>query len=113
MDTTIVSNDTKSEADQIADEILAKNIATAQEESIEEQKSTGQYGEEDNIISFINYNPAFNNYRNVVIPKKDDWYAIKSIYIGNSIQDNNLAFYKLNSDSLNGLTRLKELQPNL
>ena len=113
MDTTIASNDTKSEADQIADEILAKNIAAAQEESIEEQKSTGQYGEEDNIISFINYNPAFNNYRNVVIPKKDDWYAIKSIYIGNSIQDNNLAFYKLSSDSLNGLTRLKELQPNL
>lgn len=113
LDATTVSNDTTSEADQIADEILAKNIAAAQEESIEEQKSTGQYGEEDNIISFINYNPAFNNYRNVVIPKKDDWYAIKSIYIGNSIQDNNLAFYKLSSDSLNGLTRLKELQPNL
>ena len=113
LDTTIVSNENNSEADKIADGILAKNIATAQEESIEEQKSTGQYGEEDNIISFINYNPAFNNYRAILIPNKDEWYAIKSIYIGNSIQDNNLAFYKLSSDSLNGLTKLKELQPNL
>ena len=92
LDTSIVTN-TTSEADTIADEILAKNIAAAQEESIEEQKSTGQYGEEDNIISFINYNPAFNNYKNILLPNKDEWYDVKSIYIGNNIQDNNSVFY--------------------
>ena len=112
LDTSIVTN-TTSEADTIADEILAKNIAAAQEESIEEQKSTGQYGEEDNIISFINYNPAFNNYKNILLPNKDEWYDVKSIYIGNNIQDNNSVFYRLSSDSLNSLTKLKELQPNL
>ena len=42
-----------------------------------------------------------------------EWYAVKSIYIGNSLEDNNLAFYKLSSDSLNSLSKLKELQPNL
>ena len=112
LDTSIVTN-TTSEADTIADEILAKNITAAQEESIEEQKSTGQYGEEDNIISFINYNPAFNNYKNILMPNKDKWYDVKSIYIGNNIQDNNSVFYRLSSDSLNSLTKLKQLQPNL
>ena len=112
LDTSIVTN-TTSEADTIADEILAKNIAAAQEESIEEQKSTGQYGQEDNIISFINYNPAFNNYKNILLPNKDEWYDVKSIYIGNNIQDNNSVFYRLSSDSLNSLTKLKQLQPNL
>lgn len=112
LDTSIAAN-TNSEADSIADEILAKNIATAQEESIEEQKNTGQYGEEDTLISFINYNPAFNNYKKIFIPNKYEWYAVKSIYIGNSLEDNNLAFYKLSSDSLNSLSKLKELQPNL
>ena len=112
LDTSIATN-TNSEADSIADEILAKNIATAQEESIEEQKNTGQYGEEDTLISFINYNPAFNNYKKIFIPNKYEWYAVKSIYIGNSLEDNNLAFYKLSSDSLNSLSKLKELQPNL
>ena len=112
LDTSIVTN-TTSEADTIADEILAKNITAAQEESIEEQKSTGQYGEEDNIISFINYNPAFNNYKNILMPNKDEWYDVKSIYIGNNIQDNNSVFYRLSSDSLNSLTKLKQLQPNL
>ena len=103
LDTSIAAN-TNSEADSIADEILAKNIATAQEESIEEQKNTGQYGEEDTLISFINYNPAFNNYKKIFIPNKYEWYAVKSIYIGNSLEDNNLAFYKLSSDSLNSLS---------
>ena len=112
LDTSIAAN-TNSEADSIADEILAKNIATAQEESIEEQKNTGQYGEEATLISFINYNPAFNNYKKIFIPNKYEWYAVKSIYIGNSLEDNNLAFYKLSSDSLNSLSKLKELQPNL
>lgn len=112
LDTSIVTN-TTSEADTIADEILAKNITAAQEESIEEQKSTGQYGEEDNIISFINYNPAFNNYKNILMPNKDEWYDVKSIYIGNNIQDNNSVFYRLSSDNLNSLTKLKQLQPNL
>ncbi len=112
LDTSIAAN-TNSEADSIADEILAKNIATAQEESIEEQKNTGQYGEEDTLISFINYNPAFNNYKKIFIPNKYEWYAVKSIYIGNSLEDNNLAFYKLSSDSLNSLSKLKKLQPNL
>jgi len=112
LDTSIVTN-TTSEADTIADEILAKNITAAQEESIEEQKSTGQYGEEDNIISFINYNPAFNNYKNILMPNKDKWYDVKSIYIGNNIQDNNSVFYRLSSDNLNSLTKLKQLQPNL
>ena len=113
IDTTIASNDTKSEADQIADEILAKNIANAQEENIEEQKSTGQYGQEDTIISYINYNPAFNNYKNVVIPKKDNWYKVKSIYIGNKLKDNNIGFNTLTVQNINMLIELKELQPNL
>jgi len=113
IDTTIASNDTKSEADQIADEILAKNIANAQEESIEEQKNTGQYGQEDTIISYINYNPAFNNYRNVVIPKKNNWYKVKSIYIGNKLEDNNISFNTLAVQNINMLIELKELQPNL
>ena len=113
VNTSLATSDTKSEADQIADEILAENIASAQQDSIEEQKSTGQYGEEDVIISYINYNPAFNNYKKVFIPNKEDWYAVKSIYLDNKINDNNLAYYKLNSTNLNSLVKLKQLQPNL
>ena len=113
VNTSLATNDNKSEADQIADKILAQNIANAQEENIKEQESTGQYGEEDTIIAYINYNPSFNNYRTVIIPKNNNWYASKSIYIGNQLEDNTTGFNTLTLKSFQSLSKLKSLQPNL
>ena len=113
VNTSLATNDNKSEADQIADKILAQNIANAQEENIKEQESTGQYGEEDTIIAYINYNPSFNNYRTVIIPKNNNWYASKSIYIGNQLDDNTTGFNTLTLKSFQNLSKLKSLQPNL
>ena len=113
VDTSLATNDNKSEADQIADDILADNIASAQAESIKEQESTGQYGEEDTLIAYINYNPAFDSYKLLSLPNKEDWYAAKGIYIGNELEDNTKGFNTLALKSFQSLSKLKSLQPNL
>jgi hypothetical protein len=113
IDLAVTSDSKESDADKIADQILAQNLQDAQEQVAAQQEETGQYGSENAIIAVMGFLPGFNNYRMVSIPEKEFWYEPKSIYTNNTIADNNLAFYGLAGQSIRTLTALKELQPAL
>ena len=113
IDLAVTSDSKESDADKIADQILAQNLQDAQEQVAAKQEETGQYGSENAIIAVMGFLPGFNNYRMVSIPEKEFWYEPKSIYTNNTIADNNLAFYGLAGQSIKTLTALKELQPAL
>jgi hypothetical protein len=113
IDLAVTSDSKESDADKIADQILAQNLQDAQDQVAAQQEETGQYGSENAIIAVMGFLPGFNNYRMVSIPEKEFWYEPKSIYTNNTIADNNLAFYGLAGQSIKTLTELKELQPAL
>ncbi len=103
----------KSEADTIADNIIAQNLEDQAKNQIENRKSSKEYGNEENIIAFINYVPGFNNYLNSYIPLKKDWYEAKIIYKNTYISDNNQAFNKLFDVNYQKLDKIITLQPKL
>lgn len=103
----------KSEADTIADNIIAQNLEDQAKNQIENRKSSKEYGNEENIIAFINYVPGFNNYLNSYIPLKKDWYEEKIIYKNTYISDNNQAFNKLFDVNYQKLDKIITLQPKL
>ena len=113
MDTSIASVGTNTESETTVENIIAQNLQTAQEQVITRQEETGEYGSENAIIAVMGFLPGFNNYRMVSVPKKEFWYEPKSIYTNNTISDNTVAFYGLAEQSINTLTELKNLQPNL
>ncbi|MDB9705174.1 hypothetical protein OAA77_00730 [Gammaproteobacteria bacterium] len=113
IDVSVATGSTSSESDKIADKILSQNIQDAQEDVLEKQEQTGEYGSEDVVISYIGFLPGFNAYRIVSIPEKEFWYEPKSIYTSNTISDNTLAFYGLAGQSIKTLTDLRKMQPAL
>ena len=104
---------TASEADQIADKIIAANIEAQQEEIEEQQQETGKYGDESKLIALIGYVPAFNNYSQVSVPDAQDWYSSSDIYTSATLDDNTSAFYGLVNDNLKGLGQMINDQPNM
>jgi len=113
MDTSISSASVDSESEATVESIVARNLQTAQDQVATRQEETGEYGSENAIIAVMGFLPGFNNYRMVSVPKKEFWYEPKSIYTNNTISDNTVAFYGLAEQSINTLTELKKLQPNL
>ena len=113
MDTSIASVEVNSETDTTVENIIAKNLQTAQDQVTAQQEETGEYGSENAIIAVMGFLPGFNNYRMVSIPEKEFWYEPKSIYTNNTISDNTLAFYQLAGQSIKTLTELQKLQPKL
>lgn len=104
----------RSEADTIADEIVAQNLQEQAQGVIEERvTSDNEYGNEDKLISFINFVPGFDNYRNAVIPDNKSWYAPKALYTDSKILDNNLGYTKLFDANYQNLVKIKATQPNL
>ena len=104
---------TASEADQVADKIIANNIKVQQEEAEEEQEETGQYSDESTLVAYLGYVPAFESYKTAEIPQNNTWYEPRSVYQDINIPDNSTAFYELAGTSLNTLSQMVELQPNL
>ena len=104
---------TASEADQIADKIIAANIEAQQEEIEEEQQETGKYGDESKLIALIGYVPAFNNYSQTSVPDAATWYSSSDIYTSATLDDNTSAFYGLVNDNLKGLDQMISDQPNM
>ena len=104
---------TTSEADQIADKIIAANIEAQQEEIEEQQQETGKYGDESKLIALIGYVPAFNAYSQTSVPDAQDWYASQSIYSSATLNDNTGAFYGLVNSNLKGLSQMINDQPNI
>tara|TARA_R110000796_G_scaffold53715_1_gene126024 strand:- start:586 stop:1281 length:696 start_codon:yes stop_codon:yes gene_type:complete len=104
---------TSSEADQIADKIIAANIEAQQEEIEQEQQDTGQYGDESKLIALIGYVPAFNAYSQTSVPDSKDWYISANIYTSATLDDNTSAFYGLVNNNLKGLSQMIDDQPNI
>jgi hypothetical protein len=104
---------TASEADQIADQIIADNIKEQQEAGQSTQEETGQYADQSTLVAFMGYVPGFDAYREVRIPQQGTWYEPKAIYADASISDNIEAFYGLARTSLNTMQSLINQQPNL
>ena len=104
---------TASEADQIAEKIIAQNIEAQQEEIEEQQQETGKYGDESKLIALIGYVPAFNNYSQVSVPDATDWYISANIYTSATLDDNTGAFYGLVNENLKGLNEMISDEPNI
>lgn len=102
----------KSEADTIADNIIAQNLEDQAEQVIEERATTNEYGDEANLITYINYLPGFDMYTKTVMLDKTSWYESKVIY-PISLVDNTAAFTNLSGNSFNKLNKMINLQPNL
>ena len=102
----------KSEADTIADNIIAQNLEDQAEQVIEERATTDEYGDEANLIAYINYLPGFDMYTKTVMLDKTSWYKSKVIYPV-SLVDNTAAFTSLSGNSFNKLNKMINLQPNL
>jgi hypothetical protein len=113
IDVSVSTETTASDSDLIADKILAQNIEAAQDDVAAQQEETGEYGTEDTIIAYMGFVPDFNSYRSVVMPQKELWYEPKSIYANNVLADNITGFYQMAGQSINTLTEMKQLQPNL
>jgi hypothetical protein len=112
---SVASSDinTTSEADQVADKIIAANIEVQQKEIEQEQEDTGRYGDESKLIALIGYVPAFNAYSQTSVPDAQDWYASQSIYSSATLNDNTGAFYGLVNSNLKGLSQMISDQPNM
>ena len=113
IDTAISGVMTASEADQVADKIIAQNIKEQQEEQESEQQQTGKYADSTTLIAYMGYVPGFNAYSQMQLPQASDWYEPKTIYGNVSMSDNVQAFYGMYADSLNGMNGLINMQPKL
>ena len=102
-----------SEADLVADQIIADNIAEQQEQLEEAQEETGEYADATTLIAYMGFVPGFDSYKQVTLPEAAVWYESREIYANVKINDNTTAFFGLYSDSLTGLQNLQKLQPNL
>ena len=108
-----VSNSGDTDAEQLVENIIAQNLQAAQEDVQAKQEETGQYGSENTIIAYMGFVPNFNNYRLVTVPDQDVWYEPTILYADNMLTDNIEGFYQMAGQSLNTLTEMKNLQPNL
>jgi len=113
IDTAISGVMTASEADQVADKIIAQNIKEQQEDQETEQQQTGKYADSTTLIAYMGYVPGFNAYSQVQLPQADSWYEPKTIYGNVLMSDNVQAFYGMYADNLNGMNSLINMQPKL
>ena len=104
---------TASEADQVAEQIVAQNIEAQQEQAEEELQETGEYADQSTLVAYLGYVPGFNTYRDVQLQDQAVWYEPRDIYTDVTMNDNTQAFYQLAGTSLNTLTEMVNLQPNL
>ena len=113
---TIVDSNTsvsQSDADVIADQIVAQNIEDQQEQLEQQQQETGEYADESQLIAYMGYVQGFNGYTQIEIPELAVWYEPEDIYANVVIPDNNNAFMSLYGDNLNSANQLINMQPNL
>ena len=110
---TAMSEVSASEADLIADQIVAQNIENQQEKLEQQQQETGEYGDEAQLIAYMGFVPGFSAYSQTEVPQPSVWYEPELIYTNVNIPDNNSAFSGLYGESLTGMNDLMNMQPNL
>jgi len=113
IDTAVSGVMTASEADQVADQIVAQNIEAQQEQAEEDLQETGEYGDQSALVAYLGYVPGFNAYKDVQLQDQTSWYEPRDIYSDITLSDNTEAFYQLAGTSLNTLGEMINLQPNL
>ena len=113
IDTAVGGVMTQSEADQIADKIIAQNIEEQQEEMQQEQQSTGEYSDESSLVALIGYVPQFNAYTSYEIPDQNVWYSSQDIYGNITMNDNIEVFYDYASTNINNLQSMMQNQPEI
>ena len=113
IDTAVSGVMTASEADQVADKIIANNIKEQQQDAQTEQEETGEYADSTTLVAYLGYVVGFDNYRDALIPKQNTWYEPRAIYASARINDNTRAFNGLANTSLNTLGTMIGMQPNL
>ena len=113
IETAIAENMDASEADQIADQIIAQNIENQQQELEEKQSETGEYADSSTLIAYMGFVPGFSAYSQTEVPQPSIWYEPELIYTNVNIPDNNSAFSGLYGESLTGMNDLMNMQPNL
>ena len=113
IDTAVSGVMTASEADQVADQIVANNIKEQQQDAQQEQEETGEYADSTTLVAYLGYVVGFDNYRDALIPKQNTWYEPRAIYASARINDNTRAFNGLANTSLNTLGTMIGMQPNL
>ena len=113
IDVSVSTDASTTQAEQTVASVIAQNLQAAQDNVEAEQEETGEYGSENTIIAYMGFVPNFNSYRLVELPQKELWYEPRSIYANNMLADNTQGFYEMAGQSLNTLSQMKELQPNL
>jgi hypothetical protein len=98
---------TSSEAEQIAEEIVANNIRAQQEQSQAQQEESGQYDSQgqSNLIAYMNYVPNFSDYTSANITDQTNWYTPTVIYASVTLEDN-AGYSFMVSDSMNTLQNM-------
>ena len=113
IDTASTGVMTASEADQIADEIIANNIEEQQQQVAASAEESGEYGDQTALVAFIGFNPNFTGYYDQTLPQKTDWYEPREIYADVRLSDNISAFYDMAGTSLRTIQGMINSQPNL
>ena len=104
---------TQSEADQIADQIIANNLKQEQEEMDQEQQESGEYADQTTFVAYLGYVPGFDRYQNISIPDQNSWYESRDIYSDANIDDNSGAYYNLTNTNINVMQNIIDEQVNL
>ena len=113
IDVSVSTDASATQAEQTVANVIAQNLQAAQDDVEAQQEETGEYGSENTIIAYMGFVPNFNNYRLVTMPDQETWYEPKDIYANNMLADNTQGFYQMAGQSLNILSKMKQLQPNL
>jgi hypothetical protein len=104
---------TASEADQIADQIIADNIKEQQQEIKEQEQQSGEYADSSTLIALMGYVPGFSDYSMITLPKAATWYETTEIYANVSLSDNNQAFTNMFGNNLTMMRDMVQSQPKL
>ena len=104
---------TASEADQIAEQIIAENIKEQQEEIKAQEQESGEYADSSSLVALMSFVPGFNTYSMISVPDATSWYEPTEIYANVSIADNNQAYTKMFGNNLTMITDMVQSQPNL
>jgi len=103
---------TASEADQVADQIVAQNIQAQQEANERSQSESGEYDAQGqaNLLAYMGYSSGFNNYQSLDIPDGSNWYEPKDIYANVTLSDNVDVYNNLVGTNLNQQSNLIQTQ---
>ena len=97
---------TASEADQIAEQIVASNIRAQQEQSQQQEQESGTYDTagQATLLAYMNYLPGFDTYQDMSIPQPTEWYEPRAIYTDVTIDDNYVGYGIMIGNNINTLS---------